>query len=129
MQASLSLLLVVLFGLFINSVGLLMMFVPSKAHAILNKAASSPKIHFAELILRCIPAVALLDQAAYARSPFAFQLLGFVMLTTSLILIILPRKWHYAYAQKAAEILQPRFIPWLAPLAFIFGGLVLYNVL
>jgi hypothetical protein len=50
---------VILFGIFIISVGILMLFNPEKALAALRKAGSTNLINYAEITFRLIPAIAL----------------------------------------------------------------------
>ncbi len=54
-------------------------------------------------------------------------IIGFVMLI-SLILYVVPRKIHHKFSMKSADILEPFYFQLISPLAFLFGGLILYNV-
>jgi len=117
------------FGLFLIAVGFLMLLAPSKAREFLKKAGSTPSIHYGELILRMIPAAGLVVYADQSEFPEFFTLLGWFMLGSSVLLIALPRKYHHTYAQKCAYYLNPLLIRMIAPLAFAFGGSVLYAVL
>ena len=119
---------ILLFGLFIISVGLLMLFNPERARATLKKAGSTNLINYAEISIRMIPAVALVVYAEYSNFPRAFALIGWFMLGTSLVLFFVPRKVHHGFAVGAAEVLQPVLVRWLAPLAFFFGGVVWWAV-
>jgi len=121
--------LVMAFGIFIIGVGFLMLIKPQIARAILRKAGSTPLINYGELILRMIPAAGLILSAADSKYPQFFTLLGWFMIGTSVLLMLLPRKYHHAYALKSAEILTPTRIRAIAPLSFIFGGFLLYAIL
>ncbi|QBA64969.1 hypothetical protein [Muriicola soli] len=125
----LSQILVVFFGIFLITVGFLMLLTPNRIWRILNKAASTPLIHFGELSLRMIPAAGLIIYAPHSTFPDILQILGWFMLATSIILMLLPRAWHYAYAQKCANMLSPYTIRLIAPLSFAFGGFVLFACL
>jgi hypothetical protein len=117
---------VIFFGLFLIGVGLLMLLEPEKAREILRKAGSTPLINYGELTLRMIPAAGLILGAEVSKFPEFFTLLGWFMIGTSVLLMLLPRKYHHAYALQSAEILTPLRIRVLAPLSFLFGGFLLY---
>lgn len=121
--------IVIAFAVFIISVGFLMLLTPQKAREILKKAGSTPLINYGELILRMIPAVGLILYATFSKFPQIFSLLGWFMLGTSVLLMLLPRKYHHAYALKSADLLTPARIRAIAPLSFIFGGFLLYAII
>ena len=116
-----------IFGLFLISVGGLMLINPHKALAILRKAGSTPLINYGELIVRMIPAAAMIIAADESAYPEAFRLLGWFMIATSIVLMIIPRKWHHGYALKSADILKLTYLRFLAPLSMLFGGLIIYS--
>jgi hypothetical protein len=120
---------VLFFGLFLIGIGFLMLLKPQKAREILKKAGSTPLINYGELLLRMIPAAGLILCAKVSKFPQFFALLGWFMIGTSIFLMLLPRKYHHAYALKCADILTPARIRAIAPLSFIFGGFLLYAIL
>ena len=93
-------LIVILFGIFIISVGILMLFNPEKALATLRKAGSTNLINYAEITTRMIPSIALVIYSRYSRSPEILKLFGWFMIATSLVLYFIPRKYHLAYSMK-----------------------------
>ena len=120
---------VLLFGAFIIFVGFIMLFAPKKARATLRKAGSTNFINYMEITIRLIPAVALIAYADFCKFPEAFKVFGWFMLITSLILYIVPRKTHHNFSLKSAEILKPIYFQLISPFAFLFGGLIIFNVL
>lgn len=118
--------IVIAFAVFIIGAGFLMLLNPQQAREIIKKAGSTPLINYGELIIRMIPAAGLVLYADLSKFPEFFKLLGWFMLATSLILLLVPRKYHHAYALKCANILTPGRIRAIAPLSFVFGGLTLY---
>lgn len=129
MQITIGKLIVIVFAVFIIAVGFLMLLRPEKAREILRRAGSTPLINYGELTLRLIPAIGLILSAQASKFPQFLALLGWFMIGTSLLLMLLPRKFHHAYALQSAGILNPLRIRALAPLSFIFGGFLLYAVL
>jgi hypothetical protein len=119
---------VVLFGIFIIFIGFVMLINPIKARNTLRKAGSTNFINYAEITLRLIPSLALILCSELSKFPMAFKFFGWIMLITSLILYIVPRKTHHKFSMKSADILKPFYFQLIAPFAFLFGGLILYNV-
>ena len=120
--------IVIFFGVFIIFIGFVMLINPTKARNALRKAGSTNFINYAEITLRLIPAVALILCSELSKFPIAFQIFGWIMLTTSLILYVVPRKLHHKFSMKSADILKPLYFQLISPFAFIFGGLILYNI-
>lgn len=120
--------IVIAFAVFIIGIGFLMLLNPQKARETLRKAGSTPLINYGELILRMIPATGLILCASVSKFPQFFALLGWFMIGTSIFLMLLPRKYHHAYALKSADMLSPSTIRTIAPLSFIFGGFLLYAI-
>lgn len=119
---------VIFFGIFIIFIGLVMLINPIKARNILRKAGSTNFINYTEITLRLIPAIALILCSELSKFPIAFKIFGWIMLITSLILYVVPRKIHHKFSMKSADILKPFYFQLISPFAFLFGGLILYNV-
>lgn len=118
----------ILFGAFIIFVGLLMLFAPKRARAILRKAGSNNIINYTEITMRLIPAAAMILYSDFSRLPIAFKIFGWIMVLTSLILYMIPRKTHHSFSMKSADMLKPIYFQLIAPFAMLFGGLIIYNV-
>jgi uncharacterized membrane protein YfcA len=121
--------IVIIFGLFLVFVGFLMLFAPTKVREILRKAASSNFINYAEITIRMIPALALILYSDFSKFPEFFKAFGWFMLVTSFVLFIVPRRIHYNFSQKSADILRPIYIQMISPFSFLFGSLLIYSVL
>lgn len=121
--------IIILFGVFIISIGFLMLFKPEKALSTLRKAGSTNLINYAEITIRLIPAIALVIYAPYSRYPEILRLFGWFMIGTSLVLYFVPRRYHHAYSLKWSGILKPNHVRMIAPLAFVFGACIVYSVI
>ena len=117
-----------LFGLFIVLVGFLMLFNPKKSRMVLAKFASTNLINYTEITLRLIVGLALVVVADICKSPVTFKTLGWFMIITAIILYCVPRKLHHRFSQKSADVLKPRYFRLISPFAFLFGGLIIYNL-
>lgn len=120
--------IIILFGLYIISIGILMFVSPQRARDILKKAGSTPFINYAEITLRIFPAIGLIIYSELSAFPVAFNLLGWFMLATSIVLYFVPRRIHHNYSLRSAEILQPLYVRLLSPLSILFGSLLIYGV-
>jgi len=120
--------IVIFFGLFIIFIGFIMLIYPIKARSTLRKAGSTNFINYAEITIRLIPAIALILCSELSKFPDAFKVFGWIMLITSLVLYFVPRKIHHKFSIKSADILKPIYFRLISPFAFLFGGLIIYNV-
>tara|TARA_R110000868_G_scaffold21640_12_gene89862 strand:+ start:2214 stop:2603 length:390 start_codon:yes stop_codon:yes gene_type:complete len=121
--------IVLLFGVFIIFAGLLMLFAPKKARETLRKAGSTNFINYAEITIRMIPATAIILYSDLSKFPEFFKILGWFMLSTSLVLYFIPRRIHHKYSVKSADILKPIYFQLLSPISFLFGFFIIYSVL
>jgi uncharacterized membrane protein YfcA len=120
--------IVIFFGLFIIFIGFIMLFYPKKARSTLRKAGSTNFINYVEITFRLVPAIALILYSELSNFPDAFQIFGWIMLITSFVLYFVPRKIHHNFSMKSADILKPIYFRLISPFAFLFGGLIIYNV-
>ncbi len=118
----------ILFGVFIILVGFLMLFAPKKARSVLRKAGSTNFINYAEITIRLIPAAAMILYADFSKLPIAFEIFGWIMVITSIILYMVPRKTHHRFSMKSADRLKPIYFQLISPFAVLLGGLIIYNV-
>ncbi|QJP35986.1 hypothetical protein F0365_11615 [Nonlabens sp. Ci31] len=82
-------------------------FDPKKTRATLRKAGSYNLINYTEITLRLIPAIAMILYADYSKLPIAFDVFGWFMLFTFLVLYVIPRKIHHNFSLKSADRLLP----------------------
>ena len=120
---------IIIFGLFFNYVGLLMLINPRKVNAILRKAGSTNFISYAEITIRIIPAVGLIVSADNSKFPDIFKIFVWFMLLTSLVLYFVPRQLHHNFSVKAANILKPFYFQLISPFAFLIGTLLIYSII
>jgi len=120
--------IILIFGCFIIFIGFVMLFHPTKARTTLRRAGSTPFINYAEITLRLIPAIALILYSDYSKFPGAFKIFGWIMFITSLVLYLVPSRIHHKFSMKSADILKPVYFQLISPFAFIFGGLIIYNL-
>lgn len=120
---------IIIFGTFILLVGFIMLFKPEMARSILRKAGSTNFINYSEITIRMFPAIAMIAYADLAKYPKPFSIVGWIMFITSVILYFVPRTMHHGFSMHSAEILKPIYFQFISPLAFLLGGLIIYNAL
>lgn len=120
---------VIIFGVFIIFIGLVMLFWPTKAREILRKAGSTNLINYTEITIRLIPAITLVICADYSKYPPAFLIFGWFMIATSLVLYLVTRRVLRSFPMKSADLLKPLYFQIISPFAFLFGGLIICNVI
>lgn len=121
--------IVILFGIFLISVGFLMLFKPERARVYLRKAGSTNLINYTEITVRMIPAVGMVLYAEYSKYPEILESFGWFMIATSMVLYFVPRRFHHAYALRWADILRPVYFRIVSPFSMLFGAAVIYAVI
>ncbi|ALE17585.1 hypothetical protein AMC99_02310 [Altererythrobacter epoxidivorans] len=76
---------------------------PETARRSLAAMGSTPAIQFGEHIPRAIVGIALILRAAQSKAPLLFEIGGWFILASSILILLAPRKWHNAYAVWWAE--------------------------
>jgi hypothetical protein len=112
-------------GLWLIATGAFMVFWPKHALHVLSLTASTRMINNVEQGLRLLAGVALLQRAPASKLPQAFEIAGWFIVLSSLILLVLPLRWHSAYACWWADRLAPVAVRAVAPLSALAGlGLI-----
>lgn len=120
---------VLLFAAWMALVGGIMMLAPDGALSILRKAGSTAIINIAEQSLRFTFGIALIGAAHLSRFPEAFTWIGVFIAATSVLILLIPRRWHYAYAVWWADRLRPGMVRLLAPVSFAIALVLVYAVM
>lgn len=118
--------IVILFGVFFISAGFLMLFAPEKARQFLRKAGSTNFINYAELTIRMIPGLGLILYSDFSKFPEAFNICGWFIIASSLILCLIPRQLHHNYSLKCATILKPLYFQLISPFSMLIGIVIIY---
>lgn len=121
--------IVILFGIFLIGVGFLMLLKPTKAREYIRKAGSTNFINYFEITIRMIPAAGLVIYSEFSKYPEIFNIFGWFMIATSLVLYFVPRRIHHKYALRCADILTPVYIRLSSPFSILFGCAIIYSVI
>ena len=120
---------VILFGIFLILAGGLMLVAPKKAVWILSKAGSTNLINYAEITIRMIPAAGLVLCSPLSKYPVFFNMLGWFMIVTSIILYFVPRQFHHNYSLTFARLIKPLYFQLISPFSMLFGATLIFGVI
>ncbi len=95
---------------------------PQKALGYLGKMASTNLINYSEITLRLIAGVALWRYSEFSKAPELLHVIGLFLAFTAIVLFLVPRKWHAAYAVWWSRKLSPAMVRLSAPFSLVAGG-------
>jgi hypothetical protein len=103
MIQSIAQILVLLSALFLFFLACLSLFTPKHAVRFLGGFASSAKAHYLEMIVRLIVGAAFVINAPTMLYSKVFMVFGWLLVGSTVILILLPWRWHQVFGQKIAS--------------------------
>ncbi|MEH8018453.1 hypothetical protein MN202_14520 [Rheinheimera muenzenbergensis] len=120
--------IVILAALFLLGLAAVSLVNPRLAVRFLHGFASSARAHYSEVGLRLIVGAALVVAAPEMRFSTAFMLFGWLIIATSIVLLLVPWRWHQRFAQSVLPPLTTRV--WLfAVLSLPLAVTLLYATL
>ncbi|GAA0637211.1 hypothetical protein [Brevundimonas lenta] len=119
----------VVLGLWLVGVSVFMFVSPARAVAALAKMGGSATIHFGELGLRTVGGIALILAASLSRFPEVIAAIGWFLVASALVLMVLPRRWHAAYSQYWARRIRSMTVRLAASASVIAGGALIWAVI
>ncbi|MGQ3051723.1 MAG: hypothetical protein ACT6S0_08060 [Roseateles sp.] len=114
---------VALVGAFLVCLGIAALLAPALARSFLSGFATTPTKHYMEMALRLLAGTALLVTASRMPFPLPFRVFGWVLVLTTLVLSVIPWRWHSRFAQRSVPQAL-RFLPFVA-IASIAAGVAL----
>lgn len=123
-----SLILTVVFSLYLISLPFVVLIKKDIALKYFSSFASSQKAHLTEQLFRFVFGIAIFDYSdkmLYSNFYYSF---GLIIIITTLILTIVPWKWHHEIGKKAIP-LTLKYLNLYSFSAFIFGLFILFCVL
>lgn len=115
---------IVLVSLYLLALGVASLLSPKAASRFLLGFASSRAMHFTEMFFRIVVGTALVLYAPHMSLPGAFNLLGWVLIVTSMVLLLAPWQWHHGFALRAVPLFT-RYIALIGLVSLVLGGLIL----
>ena len=133
MQAG-ALILVVAAGVWLVGVAIVMAFRPAYGLHLMEKMSatlerSGWRLQFSEQGLRVLVGLALIVRAPASKLPLLFEVAGWVLVGTSLLIIAAPIRWHGAYGRWLLKGLMPLMLRILSPVSALAGAGLIYAAL
>lgn len=112
-------------GIYLVALGLAAFLRPEQVTTYLGRHASSLRAHLLELALRIVVGAAFVVGAPEARLPIAVRVLGWTLIATSGVLLLMPWQWHRRFAQWSVPRATAR-LPLLGAAALAGGAFLLW---
>ena len=94
-----------------------------------NLERSNWRLQFTEQGLRVIAGVALIVRAPASKLPRVFGVGGWLLVATSLLIMVAPIRWHGVYGRWWVKRLTPLVIRILSPTPAAAGAVLIYAAL
>jgi len=128
MLKAIPLILVLFAGLFLLLLAGAAFVAPDRARRFLFQFASTARAHFWELGLRALAGAAFVLQAPAMRYPTLFTTFGWLLVGTTLVLLVAPWRWHHAFAQRTLPPVTKQMLP-LGLVSLALGATICYAAL
>jgi hypothetical protein len=119
--------IVVVFGLFLVGLAVVVFAKPVLAERFFLSFASSARAHYTEQIFRLLIGVSLIVLSPAMWKPAIFRFVGWAIVLPSLVLILMPWRWHHNFGVKVLPIVIRRIKLYAVGL-LAFGVLLLCGV-
>lgn len=128
MIETVALAVVALAALYLVGLAAVSFFAPAIAARFLNSFAGTARVHYLEITIRLVVGAALVVAAQGMRYSGFFFWFGWVVVVSSLVLLVVPWRWHHRFAQVVVPPLTRRV--WMIGLLSLpLGGVILFSVL
>ena len=91
-----------------------------------NLERSNWRLQFIEQGLRVLAGVALIVRAPASKLPLVFEVAGWLLVATSLLIMVAPVRWHGAYGRWWVGRIAPLAIRVLFPVPMMAGAGLIY---
>jgi hypothetical protein len=131
---TLALVIVIAAGLWLAAVAVLMALRPRYCLHLLakmssNLEASNWRLNLTEQGLRLLAGAALIVRSAASKLPLVFEVAGWLIVASSVLILAAPIRWHGAYGTWWSRRLTPPVIRILSPIPAIAGAGLIYAAL
>lgn len=120
-------LIVYLFAIFLMVMGILCFIRPVPIQHFFDLFAATKKAHLIEQAIRLVVGFSLIHFASVINYTWFFQVFGWLIVITSLLLIVLPWQWHQQFAQYVIPCVK-RHLKLYALLSLFLAVLLLYAI-
>lgn len=118
-------------GLWLIAVSALMAIRPRHSLQLLdlmvsNLSASNWRLVLTEQGLRLLAGLGLIVRSPSSKLPWLFEVGGWFIVASALLIIALPMRWHAAYGLWWSRRLTPQIVRALAPVSAAMGCVLIY---
>jgi hypothetical protein len=129
-----ALIVVIAAGLWLAGVGVLMAFRPRYCVELFERMtasleASNWRLQITEQGLRIVAGAALVIRAPASRLPVAFEVAGWILVATSVVILMAPVRWHGAYGRWLMGRMAPLAVRLLSFAPVLVGAGLIYAAL
>lgn len=128
-MASFLLLVTILIALWLVFAGAVMAVRPGLALWVVSKAGSTVFLQWAEHSLRFLAGVVLVLVSFNSKAPLTLLIIGGFIAASSVLILILPREWHHAYARTCAKYIPEWAVRALSPVSVIAALALIWAVI
>jgi len=126
-----ALIIVTAAGIWLVAISLLMALRPRYCLQLFEKMASSLtasnwRLQLTEQGLRIVAGAALIVRSPLSKLPLAFEVAGWCIVISSLLILALPIRWHGSYGHWCTRWLSPVVIRVLSPVPAIVGAGIVF---
>jgi hypothetical protein len=114
-------------GVYLVLLGLMAIWRPEPTRRYLAAHAATRAAHLLEMGIRIVVGGALLVTASRMRFSALFVVFGWMLLGTSVLLVLLPWRWHAAFAQRVVPAINQR-LSVIALGSLLGGGFLLFAI-
>lgn len=118
--------IVLLAGLYLVVLAVVAFVSPERAKSFLSSFAGSANAHYLELMLRFVTGAAFVIYAPEMKFPVIFFVFGWVLIVTTIVLVVLPWRLHHRFASWSVPMATRR-MPLLALGSLAGGAFVLLS--
>jgi len=127
-------LVVIAAGLWLVAVACLMAMRPRYSLGLLermsaNLSASNWRVNLTEQGLRLLAGMALIVHAGASKLPQLFAIAGWFVVLSSILILLMPIRWHGAYGMWWRQRLTPFWVRALSPIPVMAGAGLIYAAL
>jgi uncharacterized protein YjeT (DUF2065 family) len=128
MLQTISMTVVAIIGVYFIALGMVAIVAPERGKSFLLGFADSHGKHYLELALRFIAGGGLVFYAPRMRYPEIFSAFGWILLVTTLGLLLIPWRWHDKFARKAVPAAL-QYLKLIGVVSLAIGAGLFYSML
>jgi hypothetical protein len=119
--------ILVAFGLFLVGLSVVVFAKPAVAERFFMLFASSARTHYTEQVVRLLIGASLVIRSGAMWQAKVFWFVGWAIVLSSLVLIVIPWQWHHRFGEEVRPMLI-RHMKLFAVGLLAFGVLLIYGV-